>query len=208
MPAVFYGKKTKSTPISVDEIEFLKIWREAGESTVVNLKEGKEEGLGALIYGYQRDAITQKLLHTDFYVFEKGQKMKISVPLEFIGEAPAVKAGGVIVKVMHEVEVEAEPKNLPHSLSVNISVLENFTSVALAKDIVLPEGVILTINPEDVVASVYEPKDEPKEEPAQEFDPTKVEVEKKGKEAKEGEETGAPEESEKKKEEEQKQVKK
>lgn len=185
MPAVFYGKKQKSTPVAVSLVEFLKVLKKAGESTVVTLKTS-QGNMDSLIYDVDRDPVTDKPRHADFYVFEKGQKIKIKIPVEFSGVSPAVKEmGGVLVKVLREVEIEAAPKDLPHALIVDISMLVNFESHVLAKDIVLPTGVTLIAKPDEVIASVYEPKEEVVEEAP--VDLTKIEVEKKGKEVKEGE---------------------
>lgn len=184
IPAVYYGKKQPSTPVAVKTADFLKVLRKAGESTVVTLKTGSGD-LESLIYAVDRDPVSGVPRHADFYVFEKGQKIKVKIPLEFSGVAPAVKdLGGVLVKVLREVEVEAAPKNLPHALSVRIEKLLDFRSQILARDIALPEGVSLVENPEEVVASVYEPKEEVVEEALPDL--SAIEVEKKGKEAKEG----------------------
>ena len=82
-------------------------------------------------------------------------------------------------------EIEALPKDLPHKLEVDIASLVTFDSVLTAKDIKLPEGVALKIKLDEVIASVYEPKEEVVE--AALVDLSAIEVEKKGKEAKEGE---------------------
>ena len=189
MPAVFYGKKEKSTPVIISKAEFKKVWREAGESSVIDLV-GKNIEAEALIYDVDLDPVTDEPRHADFYVFEKGKKIEISVPLEFIGVAPAVKdMGGTLVKVMHEIEIEALPKDLPHNISVDISSLVNFDSQILAKDVKLPQGVALVAKSEEVVASVYETKEEVEE--VAPIDLASIEVQKKGKEAKEGEEAEA-----------------
>jgi large subunit ribosomal protein L25 len=189
IPAVFYGKKQASTPISVSAVEFSKVFKKAGESSVVTLKT-KDESYDSLIYDVDRDPVTGSPRHADFYVFEKGQKMKVKIPLEFKGVSPAMKElGAVLVKVLREVQIEAAPKDLPRVLNVELEKLVNFESQILAKDIVLPQGVSLVENPEEVVASVYEPKEEVVE--VAPVDLSAIEVEKKGKEVKEGEE-GAP----------------
>ncbi|MBU6431375.1 MAG: 50S ribosomal protein L25 [Patescibacteria group bacterium] len=191
MPAVFYGKKEKSTPIIISKAEFKKVWKEAGESSVIDLI-GKNVEAEALIYDINRDPVTDEPRHADFYVFEKGKKIEISVPLEFVGVAPAVKdMGGTLVKVMHEMEIEALPKDLPHNISVDISPLVNFDSQILAKDVKLPQGVVLITKSEEVIASVYETKEEVEE--VAPIDLASIEVHKKGKEAKEGGEAEAEE---------------
>ncbi len=185
MPAVFYGKKEKSTPISLPFAAFEKTLEEAGESTILHLK-GEGIDVDVLINDVDLDPVTDKPRHADFYAIEKDKKLEVKIPLEFIGVAPAVKdLGGVLVKVMHEIEIEALPKDLPRSLLVDISTLATFENVVKAGDIKLPAGVSLKIKPEDIVASVYEPKEEVVE--AVPVDLSAIEVEKKGKEAKEGE---------------------
>ncbi|MDO8594894.1 MAG: 50S ribosomal protein L25 [bacterium] len=190
IPAVFYGRKQESTPITLSTKEFEKVWKKAGENTVVSLQGGSEE-VQALIHDVDKHPVTGEPRHADFYVFEKGQKLKIKVPIEFKGVSPAVKdLGAVLVKVIHSLEIEAEPKNLPQKLEIDISTLTAFGSIITAKEIKLPEGVMLVISPEDVIASVYEPKEEVVEEAP--VDLSTIEVMKKGKEPVEGEEGAAP----------------
>ena len=197
IPAVFYGKKEASTPIQLSQAVFEKTLKEAGESTILHL-EGNNIDVDVLIHEVDLDPVTDKPRHADFYAIEKGKKLEISIPLEFIGVAPAVKElGGILVKVMHEVEIEALPKDLPHNITVDISSLKTFDDVIAASDIKLPEGVTLKVKPEEVIASVYEPKEEVAE--VAPVDLSTIEVAKKGKEAKEGAE-GAEAEAPKKEE--------
>jgi|SRR3989344_4986204 len=190
LPAVFYGRKQASTPIVISAREFEKVWKRAGESTVVNLQSGSEE-VQALINDVDKHPVTGIPRHVDFYVFEKGQKLKIKIPIEFSGVSPAVKdLGAVLVKVVHNLEIEAAPKDLPQKIEVDISGLSAFGSVILAKDIALPQGVTLVISPDDVIASVYEPKEEVVEEAPPDL--STIEVAKKGKEPVEGEEAAVP----------------
>ncbi len=192
IPAVFYGKKQKSIPITVPISEFTKAWKIAGESSVVTLKMGADS-FDCLIYAVDLDPIKNIPRHADFYVFEKGQKLKVKVPIEFVGVSPAIKdLGGVLVKVLHELEIEASPKDLPHRIEVDISALVDFKSQILAKNVKLPAGVGLAIGAEEVVASVYEPKEEKIEEVAVAPDLSTIEVEKKGKKEEEGAEGATP----------------
>jgi large subunit ribosomal protein L25 len=191
IPAVFYGKKEASTPISIDKRDFDKVWKEAGESTVVTLEtpDGEKE---SLISDVDIHPLTGEPRHADFYVFEKGHKVTVELPIEFEGVSPAVKEqGGVLVKVLHDLEVEAMPKDLPSHIIIDISVFKNIGDQILAKDLRLPSGVSLTDNSEEVVALVSEPKEEKEEESAP-VDLSSIEVEKKGKE--EEPEEGATEE--------------
>src|SRR3989344_6772191 len=197
IPAVFYGKKEASTPISVPQVDFLKVWEEAGESSVVTLEtsDGAKE---SLIQDVDIDPITGAPRHADFYVFEKGHKVEVELPIEFIGVSLAIKdLGGALVKVLHELKVEAMPKDLPHHIKVDISSLTTFEDQILAKNISMPVGVTLLLNPEDVIALVSAPREEKEEEVAP-VDLSQIEVEKKGKDEEETETGKTTEESEEK----------
>lgn len=191
IPAVYYGKKQKSTPVSVSLIEFEKIWKKAGESSILVLKDEEGKEVEALIQDVDKDPITDIPRHADFYVFEKDHLLEISVPLKFIGVSPAVKElGGTLVKVMHELKITAVPRNLPHEIEVDISSLVNLDSQILAKEIKMSEGVSLAERPDEVVALIEEIKEVQEEEVAPP-DLSSIEVEKKGKkdESDEGGET-------------------
>lgn len=185
IPAVFYGKKAESTPITISNAEFSKVYKKAGESSIVHLK-GEGMDVQAIIHDLDLHPVTNRVRHVDFYVFESDKNIKVDVALEFVGVSPAVKDfGAVLVKVIHSLEIEALPKDLPQHLDVDISSLTSFDSVITAKDIKLPAGVSLAVEPTEIIASVYEPKEEVEE--AAPVDLSSIEVAKKGKEAKEGE---------------------
>jgi large subunit ribosomal protein L25 len=184
IPAVVYGAHQVSTPITLESSVFTKILREAGEATIVSLT-GLGASLPTLIHEVSRDPITGRVLHVDFYAITKGEKVQVAIPLMFSGSSPAVEAGANLIKVLHEIEIEADPMNLPHDISVDLSTLVTINSQIHAKDLVLPAGVTLVTEPEDVIVLTQEVAEERKEEaPA---DIASIEVEKKGKE--EGEET-------------------
>ena len=202
LPAVFYGPKEKATPITISMKDFIKAWRKAGESSVIILKDGANEH-EALIYDIDVHPVTGTPRHADFYVIEKGKKVKVHIPLVFEGISPAVKdKGGILVKVLRELEIEAAPKDLPHELKVDISTLIELTSVVIAKDIKIPTGITLISNIDEIVASISVAKEEIEE--VKPIDMSTIEVEKKGKEAKEGEEPIAEDNTEPKKKEEKK----
>jgi len=193
IPAVFYGAKSKSTPIAVAQVDFKKVWKEAGESSIVTLNDGGKD-IDVLIHDVAVDPVTDEPIHSDFYVIDKDKKVTVGVPLVFSGESPAVKnLGGTLVKVLYELEVEGLPKDLPHDIIVDISILAELDSHVSVKDLSLPEGVVATESPDEIVASIAQQKEE-EEEVAPEMDLDSIEVEKKGKKEEEGEEA-APQEA-------------
>lgn len=192
MPAIYYGPKEASTPISVDPKEFGKVWKKAGESSVIILKDAAGAEHEALIHEVDVHPLSGEPRHADFYIIEKGKKVQVSVPLVFEGVAPAVKdLGGILVKVHREVEIEAAPRDLPHDIVVDISKLATMTDVIKAGDIALPKGVELKVDAEEVIAAISEAKEETEEAPTT-IDMSAIEVEKKGKAEEEGGEAAAP----------------
>lgn len=164
VPAVFYGPKDASESITISRGEFERILKSEGESSVITLKgDGVEKDV--LIHGIQLHPLTQQIEHVDFYVIDKTKKVEVSVPLEFEGEAPAVKnLGGILVRVLHEVEIEVLPTDIPQHISVDISVLKDFESIIHAGDLALPEGVTLLTGADEAVALTEEPREEEPEE--------------------------------------------
>jgi len=179
IPAELYGHNIENTHLSVPAKDFLKIFKEAGESTIINLKfEDKE--LPVLIYDVITDPVDDQILHIDFYQVKMDEKITTSIPLEFIGEAPAVKEkGGILIKAMHEIEVEALPADLPHNIKVNLKVLSEIGKSIYVKDLEVPKGVKVLIEPETVVATVTEPAKEEVEERPISVEEVKVEGEEK-----------------------------
>ena len=190
IPAVFYGAGKPNTSIVIGTTEFKKVWRGAGESSAVKISTGKEN-IDVLIHEVQVDPVTSEPIHVDFLAIDMTKSIKVKVELVFEGVSNAVKTGiGNLVKVLHEIEIEALPKDLPHNLVVDISKLETLSDVVTVRDLKLPSGVVAITNGSDVVASVIQQVEE-KEEVAVPVDLTAIEVEKKGKKEEEGAE-GAP----------------
>jgi large subunit ribosomal protein L25 len=186
LPGVFYGPKEKPVAIILNKIDFVKILREAGESTVIGLQTSKGE-IEVLIREVSYEAVRGEPIHVDFYVPEKGKTVAVHIPLIFVGTSLAIKdLGGTLVKVLHEIEVEAFPKDLPHDIKIDISALKDLDSQILAQDIPLPAGVTLLAEAEEVVAAISVAEEETEE--ATPLDISSIEVEKKGKKEEDGKE--------------------
>jgi len=182
MPAVLYGKGVKTTPIFVSLNDFKKIFKDAGESSLIKIKLPflKNKILDVLIQDVAFDPINSQPLHADFYAIEMDKALTAEIGLVFEGISPAVKEkGAILIKVIHQVKVEALPKNLPHELRIDISKLANIGDQILIKDIPLPEGVKILAKEDEVVAIAEEPKEEIVEEKPISME--EIEVEKRGK---------------------------
>ncbi len=178
LPAVVYGPKQEAVLITLDKGNFEKMLKEAGESTVINLA-GLDEEIEVLVHDVAFNPAKGGVMHVDFYAIEKGKEITVHVPLEFVGEAPATKTGGSLTKVLHEIEITCKPSALPQHIEVDVSGLDDFEKQIHVKDLVIPAGVKVGNDAEEVVALVQEVKEE--EEPEAPVDMDAVEVEAKGK---------------------------
>jgi len=172
--AEVYGGKEENQHLKIKIDDFKGIFKEAGENTVLELDiEGKKTPV--LIYDVDQDVLDETFRNVDFYRVDMTKKVEASIPLVFEGEATAVKQkNGILVCVLHEVEVESLPNNLPHEIKIDLSVLDEVGKNIHVNDIKLPEGVEMISDKEAVVATIKEQKQEKVEEPT---DVTKVEVE-------------------------------
>lgn len=156
VPAELYGHKENNIHIAVPEKDFSRAYKEAGESTVLNLAiSGKKYPV--LVHDVQKDYMSGRPRHVDFYIVSANEKISVSVPLSFEGEAPALKsAGAVLTKSMQEIEVEALPANLPHDIKVSLASLAAVGDAIRVKDIKAPKGVEFVADAESVIVSVGE----------------------------------------------------
>lgn len=160
VPAEVYGRGFENEHLAVSRMEFLKVFREAGENTIVNLVLGVDK-LPALIHEVKRDYLTDDVSHIDFYRVTMTEKIKAKVPLEFVGEAPAVKEKlGILNRAASEIEVESLPGDLPHRIEVVLSVLDGLDKSIYARDLKVPLGVKILVEPETVIATVVPIKEE------------------------------------------------
>jgi large subunit ribosomal protein L25 len=163
LPAVLYGRSEESTPISIDRKTFEKVYKAAGESSVLVLT-GLDANKNALIQQVDVHPVTGVPLHADFYAIEKGQKVTVSIPLEFDGVAPAVKdLGGILTKVMHEIEIECDPSELPHAIHVDVSKLSGLDDQIKVADLKFPPSAVISVDGEEVVAMISVAKEETEE---------------------------------------------
>ncbi|HWP61510.1 MAG TPA: 50S ribosomal protein L25 [Candidatus Paceibacterota bacterium] len=153
VPAVFYGPKEQTTSVAIDARSLEHVWKVAGQTSVVTLA-GVGEEKDTLIKDIQVHPVTGTVQHVDFYVLEKGKKVKLSIPLEFVGVAPAEKAGNIVVKALHEIEIEVAPAELPHKLEVDLTSLASVGDHISVSQIKLPASATLITAGDDIVASV------------------------------------------------------
>lgn len=183
IPAVVYGPGIENNDISINLKEFNALFASAGESTLISLESNDGTKYFALIHEVQKDPLSGDFIHVDFYQPNLEKKVEVSVPITFIGTAPAVKdLGGTLVKNFLEVEVKALPQKLPHDIKVSVEGLKTLDDVVTVKDLIVPEGVEVLKDSEEIIALVTEAEKEEEVAPVEEDVESVVKIEKKTKE--------------------------
>lgn len=171
LPAVLYGSASAkasadkrgpvSIPLQVSAKEFEKVYRKAGENTLINLIVGNGGRKKVLIHDVARHFMKEEPVHVDFYEVDLTRKIHAKIPLHFAGVSGAVKElGGVLVKNLAEVEVEALPTDLPQFIEIDISGLKNFEAMVRVGEIKVAPAVRMLTKSEEVVVSVQAPRTE------------------------------------------------
>ena len=170
IPAVMYGSKVDSTPLVLESHSTTQALRSVTESTIVYLNiDGKEQP--TLVRDKQIDFIRGDILHLDFLAVSTTEKIRTNVPLELIGEAPALEQfNAIVVSGLSEIEVEAFPQDLPESIQVDISGLNEVGMGIYVKDLAAIDKVEVLTDPEELVATTTVVKEEVIEEPTEEIE--------------------------------------
>ncbi len=141
LPATIYGKKVQSVSVQVKADEFKNIYAQAGETGLIELALGKETR-PVLIHNVQLDPVSDVPVHVEFFQVDLKEKVKTRVPIELVGDAPAVlQKLGVLLTLLDEVEIEALPAELPEKISVDVSTLSAVDQEIKVNQLKIPEGV-------------------------------------------------------------------
>lgn len=158
VPAVVYGHGTEPTALTLGASEFLKLYRTAGSSSLIDLSIDGGTPVKVLIQEVQPHHLTMKPHHVDFRQINMKEELEVEVPLAFVNEAPAVKElAGTLVHAYDAVLVKCLPSDLPHEITVDLSALKTFDDVITVANLVLPKGVTVLLDAETSLISVSAP---------------------------------------------------
>jgi len=169
IPSNVFGRKITSFAIQIDAKAFRAVYKEAGETGLVDLSiEGKVHPV--LISESQVHPVTGEVIHIDFHEVDLTEKVTASIPVEIIGESPAVKSGeGTLVQQIDEIEVEALPTDLPDRFEVDITALVEIDQAIHVSDIKFnSDKVTIKTDAELIIAKIEAPQEEVVEESAAE----------------------------------------
>ncbi len=178
IPGILYGPEIKENiKLEIDEKELEKILKESGLGTHITLKV-ENKNFSVLIKEIQRDSLSGKILHLDFFQPPVREKIEVSVPIIYEGEAPAVKKGGVLVKNLSEIELKGFWKDLPKEVKVDLSKLKTLEDKILISDLKLPKGVEVLRKQDEILVFVAPPEKEIEKEEKEAKEEVEEKVEK------------------------------
>ncbi len=142
LPGIFYGPKAESVPLKLNRKDFLSRVAGVEGSHLIRIKSSSPllAERVALVKEMQFHPVTGEVLHADFYEVDLTAKIRVKVPLHFVGKAEGVVRGGILQPVVREIEVECLPMNIPEYFDVEVSSLDIGDSLHV-KDLPMPEGV-------------------------------------------------------------------
>jgi len=150
LPAVVYGLHAESVPVDTDQHDFELGYRRWGQTTLMSL-EGLDGGeVAVIISSVARDTRTGKMIHVDFARVSLTEKTHAEVPLHFIGESTAEKAGdAVLIHALDHVRIEAFPQDIPHRIDVDLSPLQQLDDAIHVRDLVVDAQTVEILNDPD-----------------------------------------------------------
>lgn len=157
IPAHIFGHKVPTVHVQVKAAEFGKVYEQTGETGLIDLAvDGQKHPV--LVRNVQIHPVTDTRLHIDFYQVNLAEKVKVNVPLEVVGESPAVeKKIGLLLTPLSEVEIEALPADIPEKIEVDIAGLAEIGHEIKVKDLAVDKAKIeVQTDPEQVVAQIGE----------------------------------------------------
>ena len=169
LPGVVFGGAGPSTPVETDMHAFELSYRRWGNTTLLSLAGLDGGEVTALVHDVSRDPVSRQMLHVDFARVSLTEKTHADVPLHFVKESPAVRGlGAVLLHALSEVTVEAFPQDMPRSIDVDLSGLQEIDDAIFVRDLVIDATTLRILNdPEELVVKAAPVKVEAEPTPAE-----------------------------------------
>tara|TARA_B100000676_G_scaffold156826_1_gene154515 strand:+ start:922 stop:1584 length:663 start_codon:yes stop_codon:yes gene_type:complete len=163
-PIHLYGNGVESSSMQADFKDLINVLNQSGFSVPITLNDGKNDIL-VFARNVQRHPLTEEILHVDFQVVSKDDEVEIEVPINLIGESPAVKNfGGILIKLLETIRISSKVDSVPESIDLDISVIESLEQSLLVNEIQVGEGVKIITDETFAIARVIPPRIEVEEE--------------------------------------------
>ncbi|MGC9393866.1 MAG: 50S ribosomal protein L25 [Anaerolineae bacterium] len=190
VPGIIYGHGIDPIPVQFDSLEVEKAISQAGTSSTIQIYvEGVPDPYLAIFRDVQYHVIKRNVIHLDLQALSLKETVRVPVTVTLTGESPAIEeAGGVLLQILNELEIEALPTALVPSIEIDVSVLTEIGQSITVGDIAPPPGVTIHNAPHEIIAQAVYIEEEEEEEEVEVMEPGEVEVIGQGPAEEEGEE--------------------
>ena len=161
VPGVVYGGKGENLSVAVDPKALQRVLRsEAGRNAILKLSIADHGSTNAILKNWQVDPVKESFLHADFYRIAMDVAIRVTVPIQVVGEARGVKVdAGILELVIREIEVECLPGDIPERIAVDVADLGINQSLRVS-DVPIPAKVKVLQAADQVVVHVVAVKEE------------------------------------------------
>ena len=163
VPAILYGKRIESIPVTVKKTELRSKLIKYGRNAIFNLNIPNESSYSVLIKDIQNDPVIEDYMHVDFQQISLDEEIKTEVFIKIIGREVVEAAKLHVIQQLDSISVKCLPQDIPESIEIDISKMGIGDNVAV-KDIVLSDNVTVENEPEQVIITVNEVKQYVEEE--------------------------------------------
>lgn len=159
VPAELYGSQTENSHLLINEIELGKVYKQAGESTVVDINVAGGKTVPVIFHDVQTDPVSDRIIHVDFYQVDMKKKLETAVPLTFVGEPAIIKQClAVLIHQIDEIEIKCLPDDLPNHIEVDLNLLINVHDSIAVKDLKIPSTIEVLTDPETTIVLAGTPQ--------------------------------------------------
>ena len=172
IPAVLYGPKRDSVPLTISPLELDKIYKDSGtERVILSLKidNGGTQNVTVVVKEVQAAPVTGQYLHIDFYEISLNEEIVVNVPVEVTGRSKGVERGGFLQVVRHQLEISCIPTDMPEKIEVDVTNLDIGDSIHIG-DLDLGDKVEVLADTVHTVVTVVPPTVEEEEVPEEELE--------------------------------------
>jgi large subunit ribosomal protein L25 len=155
LAAVVYGHKTEATPLTLERLEFQKVFIKSGRTRLVDLVVDGQRAEKVLVREIQTHPRRLGPIHVDLYQVSLEEKITVDVPVHLVGESAAVKRGDAdVLQPIHAVRVECLPTDIPEAFEVDLTPLEEIESELRISDLSVPKGVTVLVDADELLVKI------------------------------------------------------